>query len=188
MAVNARRYSSINSAAKDFNIAESTLRGRINGGKSQQEGDAQRQHLTESEEKALVKWIQRISITGYPPRYSTIKEMAEEMRKRRINSVNDASIQLVEYSELGQQWVRRFLNHHPHVKSTFTRVLTQFVSEKPQKKSSCIGSQLLINSSLNTTVIQRTYTTWMRVGFQSVQFKQHTLLSLTLLHLTFKHN
>ena len=110
------RYPSINSTAKYFNIAESTLRGRINGSKSQREGDAQRQHLTESEEKALVKWIQRISITRYPPRYSTVKDIAEEIRKRCINSVNDASIQRVEYPELGQQWVRRFLNHHPHLR------------------------------------------------------------------------
>ena len=123
VAVNAGQYSSINRAAKDFNIAESTLRGRITGGKSQQEVDAQRQHLTESEEKALVKWIQWISITGYPPRYSTVKEIAEEIRKRRINSVNDASIQLVEYTELGQQWVCHFLNRHPHLKSTFTHCI-----------------------------------------------------------------
>lgn len=85
-------------------------------------GNSKRQSLTESEENALVSWISRISLTGYPY-YSTVHEMTEEIRKRRLTDINDISITLIEYPPLGQQWVRRFLQRHSHLTLTFTHCI-----------------------------------------------------------------
>lgn len=38
--------------------------------------------LTYAEEKKLVRWITRLTVIGYPLRYCTLREMAEEIRKR----------------------------------------------------------------------------------------------------------
>ena len=40
------------------------------------------QLLSHAEEKELVRWITRLTITGYPPQYDTLREMAEEIRNR----------------------------------------------------------------------------------------------------------
>ena len=47
----------------------------------------------------------------------TIKEIAEEIQKRHIAKINDASIELISYSPIDEQWVPHFLNHYPHLKA-----------------------------------------------------------------------
>ena len=37
------------------------------------------QLLSENEEKELVRWITRLTATGYAPRHITLREMAEEI-------------------------------------------------------------------------------------------------------------
>jgi hypothetical protein len=37
------------------------------------------QILTHTEEKELVKWITHLTVTGCPPQYATLREMAEEI-------------------------------------------------------------------------------------------------------------
>jgi len=46
-----------------------------------------------------------LTITGYPPRHSTLRETAEEIRKRRVRHVNDETSNLVEYTRIGTDWV-----------------------------------------------------------------------------------
>jgi hypothetical protein len=43
--------------------------------------------------------------------------MAEEIRKRRLHGINEPSVELVTYDPIGRQWVQRFLQRHPELKS-----------------------------------------------------------------------
>ena len=41
----------------------------------------------------------------------------EIIRNRRVFSVNDDSIQLVNYEQFGKDWVARFMSRHPQLES-----------------------------------------------------------------------
>lgn len=47
--------------------------------------------------------------------------MAEEVRHQRVRGANDASIQLIRYPPIGQQWVQRFLQRHPLLQTRASR-------------------------------------------------------------------
>jgi hypothetical protein len=79
------------------------------------------QILSHAEEKELVRWITRLTITGYAPRHLTLREMAEEVGNRRVKQINDPSIQLVTYAPIGHQWIPRFLCRHLELASVMTR-------------------------------------------------------------------
>ena len=44
-------------------------------------------------------------ITGYPPRYQTLREMAEEIRSCRLKNINTPGMTLVEYPPIGRDRV-----------------------------------------------------------------------------------
>ena len=83
-AINAIRksQSTCHSAAVAFNVSRTTLYARINGGRKPRNlSHESEQILSHAEERELIRWITRLTISGYPPRYSTLREMAEEVRK-----------------------------------------------------------------------------------------------------------
>ena len=47
--------------------------------------------------------------------------MAEEIRKRRLQGVNDDSVQHVVYEPIGQQWTQRFIQRHPNLATAMSR-------------------------------------------------------------------
>jgi hypothetical protein len=94
---------------------------RAAGGKSRVEARQSQQHLSESEEKALVQWISRLTTLGYPAKHSFLREMAEEVRRQRIKHINDDGIERVTYPPIGKNWTDRFLDRHPQLKSTIGR-------------------------------------------------------------------
>ena len=49
----------------------------------------------------------RFKITGYPPRYETLREMAEVVEKR-FDKNNEDELQLVQYGNISKQWLQRF--------------------------------------------------------------------------------
>jgi hypothetical protein len=114
-------FTSVKSAARAYGAAEATVRGRWKGGRSQAEGNEWQQLLTSNEERALVKWITELTVNGFPPRAQTIREMAEEIRRRRVTAINDASIELVHYDPIGMQWSARFLARHPELQCIYAR-------------------------------------------------------------------
>ena len=68
--------------------------------------DETEQLLSHAEEKELVQWITRLTITGYPPEYETLREMAEEVRNRvlcRRKYYSSAVIFRAEH--LSRQWI-----------------------------------------------------------------------------------
>ena len=115
----AGKYKSILSAAKAYNIAESTLCQCIHGGKSVADGNVNCQSLTPAEENILIKWIKQLTVTEYFPRHVIVQELAEELRKKQIKKINNSDIEHVYYAPLGKQWVERFIARHPQLQSLY---------------------------------------------------------------------
>ena len=96
-------------AAKEFGVPRRTLYDCVNSGKKPRNLAHERdQNLTHAEEKELVRWITRFTISGYPPRYDTLRELAEIIRERCIN-LNSSEVQVKVYDKIGKEWVLRFL-------------------------------------------------------------------------------
>jgi Tc5 transposase DNA-binding domain len=108
-------------AAKHFKILYSTLKRRVDGGKSIAESREPQQLLTIAEEKALARWISRLTASGYPVTHALIEEMAEEIRKRRVVGINEPTVQYVEYEPLGEQWTQRFIQRHSYLSMALSR-------------------------------------------------------------------
>jgi len=71
------------STAITFEVPRSILYEQVNSRKqSRNLAHESKQNLFHAEERELVQWITRLTISGYPPCHSTLKEMAEEVRKR----------------------------------------------------------------------------------------------------------
>ena len=47
--------------------------------------------------------------------------MAEEIRKRRVKNINEDGLELVQYDDIGKEWVPRFLHRHPELASVRPR-------------------------------------------------------------------
>jgi hypothetical protein len=114
-------YKSVNAAAKAHDVPVATLRDRVKGATSRAVASEAKQILSAGEEKALVKWILDVSQSGYPPRKSQLREMAEDIRQQRVSKINDASIILVEYPPIGTEWTDRFIRRHASLKTAFAR-------------------------------------------------------------------
>jgi hypothetical protein len=59
---------------KELGVARTTLRRRVNGGKTRKEAREPTQLLTQQEEKALADWITSATAAGRPITHRYIKE------------------------------------------------------------------------------------------------------------------
>jgi len=110
-------FKSVWATAKAFNVSETTLRARINGRVTEVEDNESRQLLSNAEETMLAKRCTYLTKTGFPPRKTTIIEMATEIQQRRVRKINDEEgMELVRYPPIGKDWIRRFLNRHPELR------------------------------------------------------------------------
>ena len=98
-------------AAIETGAPESTVYRRISGGLSIAESRASKQALSPNEEKALVSWIHSSAATGHPVTHTFLRELAEEIRKPRVESEN------LPVSPLGQDWMKRFLRRNDDLKT-----------------------------------------------------------------------
>ena len=109
------------SAAIAFNVTRRTLYTRVNGNvKPCNQAHKSEQNLTHAEEKELVRWITLLTISGYPPRYETLRRLAEIIRDRRIKT-SDGEVPLKVYDKIGKEWVPRFLRRHSELASIYPR-------------------------------------------------------------------
>ena len=115
-----KQFSSVYQATKHFNIDHNTLGHRLAEGKSIIESRELAQLLTIPEETALSQWITRLTTSGYPVSQVFLREMAEEIRQKRVRGVNEPSIQLVIYEPIDEQWIQRFLQRHSHLKTAMS--------------------------------------------------------------------
>lgn len=108
---------------KELGISKATYHRRQKGGKSRAEARECQQLLSRAEEKALIVWITMMAATGNPVSHAFIREMAEEIRRKRVCDVNDENIEHVSYPPIGQQWVQRFLQRYPFMKTCLSKAI-----------------------------------------------------------------
>jgi DDE superfamily endonuclease/Tc5 transposase DNA-binding domain/helix-turn-helix, Psq domain len=112
------------SAAIVFNVPRRTLYDRVKGNKKpRNQAHEPDQNLTHAEEKELVRWITLLTISGYPPRYETLRRLAEIIRERRVKKTDDkdAEVPVIVYDKIGKDWVGRFLRRHHELASVRPR-------------------------------------------------------------------
>ena len=97
-----KQFSSIHQVTKHFNIDYNTLEHQFAGDKSIAESHELTQLLTIPEETALSQWITRLTTSGYPVSQAFLREMAEEIRQKRVRGVNEPSIQLIIYEPIDE--------------------------------------------------------------------------------------
>jgi DeoR/GlpR family transcriptional regulator of sugar metabolism len=78
-----QEFSSIREAARYFKVPEATLRRRLRGIESRTIIRANSHKLTELEEESLQKWVLSLDSRGAAPRYSSVREMANLLLKKR---------------------------------------------------------------------------------------------------------
>ena len=106
------RNLSIKRAAELFDVPRTTLSKRFRGRLSRRESHSYLRSLTLAEEDELVRWISKLTCTGFAPKHALIKEMAESIRNKRLQGINDSSLHLMNYRPLGRDWVANFLQRH----------------------------------------------------------------------------
>ena len=80
-AYNSKQLTSIRRTADAFNLPYTTLRDRLTGAISRQQARTMQQNLSSEEEITLVRWITRLTNTGFPASPKLVLEMAEEIRR-----------------------------------------------------------------------------------------------------------
>ena len=110
--INNGTYSSPYTASKATGAPVRTIYRRLNGVRSVQDTQALRQLLSVEEENALANWAKALSSTGHPVSHSFLRELAEEIRKPRLDAGNP------NVPSLGLDWTKRFMRRHPQLKTT----------------------------------------------------------------------
>src|SRR5436190_10521701 len=108
-------------AAKALGVSKSTLYRRQSGRLTRAQAWEAQQILSRSEEKALIVWLTMMAATGNPVSHSFVREMAEEIRQKRLVGVNDEYVTLVSYPPISKSWTARFLQRYPFMKATLSR-------------------------------------------------------------------
>ena len=108
----AGRYPSMRQAAEINGIAFTTLRRRFHGGKNRVAGHEGQQLITAAEERAIVRWIYRLELAGFPPRIEHVREAVMLLRKEAL----EENLQSI----IGQHWITRFLDRHPDLVAKFS--------------------------------------------------------------------
>jgi hypothetical protein len=111
-AIKNNEYYSIRKAALAFNVPNATLQGRMFGRKSRTIAHEAEQILSPAEEKTLARWITRLTRTGFPASPALAIEMAEEIRRGRVQ-LSRASAPTP--PPIGQKWLRRFKTRMPDI-------------------------------------------------------------------------
>jgi hypothetical protein len=104
-------------AAKLFDVDRNTVMCRLNGGLNCSQSCKSAQLLSIAEEEALALWCRRISAGACPVRHQVIREMAWEIMMHRVASVNTSAMQLVNLPTIGKDWVKRFLQRYPRLRT-----------------------------------------------------------------------
>lgn len=76
----AGEFTSIRVCAASKGVPYTTLYYRLSGRTSRSNAMENRQNLSSAEEETLLRWITRLTCTGYPASPALVLEMAEEIR------------------------------------------------------------------------------------------------------------
>lgn len=117
-AYQAKQYSSIRACARVFDVLYTTLRYRMAGRTSRANAHQLEQILSPAEEQVLVRYITRLTRTGFPATPVMVIEIAEEIRKNRIILTRSRR---PSYTPIGKRWIDRFRERHPEIQGIWTR-------------------------------------------------------------------
>jgi hypothetical protein len=81
------------------------------------------QVLSNAEERTLVRYYQHLTATGYSTTPMVLREMALEIRKRRVRVASTYSTEPSSSNPIGQKWLYRFMSRHPNQKGVYSRQL-----------------------------------------------------------------
>lgn len=118
-----KQFRSIRATAAHFQVPVQTVRDRMAGRKSKAQSLEKAQLLSNAEEKTLVRWITRLTSTGFPATPALVIETAEEIRRGRVKLVNSQGTQPIQLNPIGHEWLYRFLNRYPKLQGTYSRQL-----------------------------------------------------------------
>jgi DDE superfamily endonuclease/Tc5 transposase DNA-binding domain len=118
-----RKFKSVRAAAGHYKVSHTTLLRRWKGGKTIAESREDQQNLTIPEEKALEKWITRMSATGNPVSQDHIREMAQEIQNNRTKRLEEAGGPVQYNPPIGKLWPQRFLHRHPDLATVISRTI-----------------------------------------------------------------
>jgi len=76
------KVKTVTAAVRYYDVPCATFYKRLNGMPPRNQAQESSQRLMNAEEKELVWWITRLTITVYLPRYNTLREMAEAILKK----------------------------------------------------------------------------------------------------------
>jgi hypothetical protein len=111
-AIKNQEISTIQEAARLFNIPRTTLRRRLAGTANRVETRVNSYKLTQIEEESLRKWILLMDSRGAAPRPATVREIVDLLLATR-GSTPPLSV--------GKNWVIEFVKRHPDLLGRFLR-------------------------------------------------------------------
>lgn len=117
VALSTKTYNSIRASARAFGVPEATLRHRMAGRDSRMQAQEHRQNLSPAEEKTLLRWIARLTKSGYPASPALVLEMAEEIAHQRYQLSKAPPLQ----QSFGKHWLERFRARHTEIQGVWTR-------------------------------------------------------------------
>ena len=120
-AYNSKQYSSIRKAAHAFAIPYSTMKNRVSGKVSQAKAQELVQNLSNAEEKTLVRWITRLTITGFLASPKLVLEMAEEICWECLFLVLQVLFGSLGLCLIGHNWFTQFKQCNSEISSIWIR-------------------------------------------------------------------
>lgn len=117
------QFRSLRATAIHFQVPLQTVRDRMAGRKAKAQAHEEAQLLSNAEEKTLVRWITRLTSTGFPATPALVIETAEEIRRGRVKLAFSQNTQPTQLPSIGHEWLYRFLNRYPILKGTYSRQL-----------------------------------------------------------------
>jgi hypothetical protein len=119
LGVQSGKYKSPYAAAKALGLSPTTVLKRVQGRVSRTQARQQQQILSATQEKSVLKWIKELTVGGYAPSHRLLREIADEIRMNRCRVFEPTQLfepERISDFPLGQDWVPRFIQRHPHLK------------------------------------------------------------------------
>jgi hypothetical protein len=96
------KFPNIHQAAKYHKLSAATLTRRVQGGKSIAESREPEQLFSIAEENTLACMAIHLTTDGNPISHVTLRQMAEELRNRRLHGISQPFTPLITYEPIDQ--------------------------------------------------------------------------------------
>jgi hypothetical protein len=100
---------SVRRAAQIYQVPHRTLADRRAGRPSRRDITPKSRKLTDQEERAIVQYILQLDSKGFPPRISSVEDMANHLLAQRSTE------------RVGKHWAYNFIKRHPELVTRFNR-------------------------------------------------------------------